>query len=81
MSLPHSVSRRTFLKSAGAAALAAPFFAKNLHAQAPSRVLRHASFGLTYACLRLCHRRLHIASIKSCQDIAFFYQTTFTHIE
>ena len=45
MSLPHSVSRRTFLKSAGAAALAAPFFAKNLHAQAPSRVLRHASFG------------------------------------
>jgi len=38
-------SRRAFLKTVGAAGLAAPFFAKNLHAQAPSRVLRHASFG------------------------------------
>src|SRR4051812_36430455 len=38
-------TRRTFLKTVGAAALAAPFFARNLHAQAPSRVLRHASFG------------------------------------
>ena len=38
-------TRRTFLKSLGAAGLAAPFFARNLHAQAPSRVLRHASFG------------------------------------
>ena len=45
MSLLLPVSRRTFLKTAGAATLAAPFFAKNLHAQAPSRVLRHASFG------------------------------------
>jgi hypothetical protein len=33
------------LKTLGAASLAAPFFARNLHAQAPSRVLRHASFG------------------------------------
>jgi predicted dehydrogenase len=38
-------TRRTFLKTLGAAGLAAPFFARNLHAQAPSRVLRHASFG------------------------------------
>ena len=37
--------RRDFLRSAGAAALAAPFLARNLHAAAPSRVLRHASFG------------------------------------
>jgi predicted dehydrogenase len=45
MSLPAPSTRRTFLKTLGAAGLAAPFFARNLHAQAPSRVLRHASFG------------------------------------
>jgi predicted dehydrogenase len=45
MHLPASVSRRTFLKTFAAAGLAAPFFARNLHAAAPSRVLRHASFG------------------------------------
>jgi hypothetical protein len=39
------INRRDFLKTLGAAGLAAPFFARNLHAQAPSRVLRHASFG------------------------------------
>lgn len=38
-------SRRDFLRTLGAAGLAAPFIARNLHAQAPSRVLRHASFG------------------------------------
>jgi predicted dehydrogenase len=38
-------TRRTFLKTLGAAGLAAPFFARNLHAAQPSRVLRHASFG------------------------------------
>jgi hypothetical protein len=38
-------NRRDFLKSLGAAGMAAPFFARNLHAAAPSRVLRHASFG------------------------------------
>ncbi len=38
-------SRRTFLKTTATAALAAPFFARNLHAAQPSRVLRHASFG------------------------------------
>lgn len=38
-------TRRTFLKTTAAAALAAPFFARNLHAAQPSRVLRHASFG------------------------------------
>jgi predicted dehydrogenase len=42
---PATTTRRTFLKSLGAAGLAAPFFARNLHAAAPSRVLRHASFG------------------------------------
>jgi predicted dehydrogenase len=38
-------SRRDFLKTAAGAALAAPFFARSLHAAQPSRVLRHASFG------------------------------------
>ncbi len=45
MNLPASVNRRTFLKTFAAAGLSAPFFARNLHAAAPSRVLRHASFG------------------------------------
>jgi hypothetical protein len=45
MSHSSPLNRRTFLKSLGAAGLAAPFFARNLHAQAPSKVLRHASFG------------------------------------
>jgi predicted dehydrogenase len=45
MTRPTPSSRRTFLKTAGAAALAAPFFARNLHAAAPSKVLRHVSFG------------------------------------
>lgn len=38
-------SRRTFLKTFGAAGLTAPFFARGLRVAAPSRVLRHASFG------------------------------------
>ena len=38
-------SRRAFLKTLGAATTTAPFFARTLHAAAPSRVLRHASFG------------------------------------
>jgi predicted dehydrogenase len=41
----NSPNRRTFLKTLGAAGLAAPFIARNLHAQAPSRTLRHVSFG------------------------------------
>lgn len=41
---PPMPSRRTFLKTLGAAA-GAPFFARNLHAARPSTVLRHASFG------------------------------------
>jgi len=45
MPLPSSTTRRTFLKSIGASALAAPFFARNLQAAQPSQVLRHASFG------------------------------------
>ncbi|MGH7955540.1 MAG: Gfo/Idh/MocA family protein [Opitutaceae bacterium] len=44
MSFP-SAFRRTFLKTLGAAGIAAPFIARNLHAATPSRVLRHASFG------------------------------------
>ena len=45
-SLPHPplTSRRHFLRQS-AVALAAPFFARSVRAQAPSRVLRHASFG------------------------------------
>jgi predicted dehydrogenase len=38
-------SRRTFLKTIGTAALAAPFIARDFHAAAPSATLRHASFG------------------------------------
>ena len=38
-------SRRTFLKTLGAAGLAAPFIARSLRAAAPSGILRHASFG------------------------------------
>ena len=45
MSNPPPATRRTFLKTLGAAGLTAPFIARNLHAAAPSRVLRHASFG------------------------------------
>jgi predicted dehydrogenase len=45
MKIPARSTRRDFLKTVGAAGLAAPFFARNLHAAAPSRVLRHASFG------------------------------------
>jgi predicted dehydrogenase len=40
-----SHSRRTFLKTVGAAALAAPFVTRDLIARPPSQVLRHASFG------------------------------------
>jgi predicted dehydrogenase len=45
MNFSRPVSRRTFLKAAGAAGLAMPFFARNAHAAEPSKVLRHASFG------------------------------------
>ena len=38
-------SRRSFLKTLGAATLAAPFITHDLFAQPPSRRLRHASFG------------------------------------
>ncbi len=45
MSLYFPSTRRSVLKTLGTASLAAPFFARNLHAAQPSRVLRHASFG------------------------------------
>ena len=45
MNSPFRQSRRAFLKTLGAAAIAAPFVTKNLLAQPPSRALRHASFG------------------------------------
>jgi predicted dehydrogenase len=38
-------TRRTFLKTLGAAGLVAPYVTRNLIAQPPSRILRHASFG------------------------------------
>lgn len=41
----HTLSRRQFAKTLGAAALTAPFIARTLHAATPSRTLRHASFG------------------------------------
>ena len=44
MNLP-SPSRRTFLKTLGAATVAAPYLARSLRAASPSGVLRHVSFG------------------------------------
>src|SRR5438132_2267839 len=41
----HSLTRRSFLKRIGAAALTAPFITRGLLAQSPNGVLRHASFG------------------------------------
>src|SRR5262245_22397118 len=38
-------TRRSFLKQAGAATVAAPLFVRNLMSQPPSRRVRHASFG------------------------------------
>ncbi len=38
-------TRRSFLKTAGALGLTAPFFTKNLISAPPSQTLRHASFG------------------------------------
>lgn len=46
MSRSEHTTRRSFLKHA-AAAIAAPAFIRNLHAAAPSEVVRHASFGAT----------------------------------
>ncbi|MDO8545228.1 MAG: Gfo/Idh/MocA family oxidoreductase [Opitutaceae bacterium] len=45
MNSPARFPRRTFLKTIGAAGLAAPFVTRNLISAPPSRVLRHASFG------------------------------------
>jgi predicted dehydrogenase len=41
----HPVSRRSFLKVIGAAAIGGPFIARGWMEQSPSGVLRHASFG------------------------------------
>jgi predicted dehydrogenase len=40
-----SFSRRSFLKTVGAASLSAPFVTSGLMAQSPNSVVRHASFG------------------------------------
>ena len=40
-----SLSRRSFLKTIGSAALAAPFVTRGLMAQSPNGIVRHASFG------------------------------------
>ena len=45
MKSSHSFSRRSFLKTLGTSALAAPFVTSGLMAQSPNSVLRHASFG------------------------------------
>src|SRR5437762_7227736 len=45
MEYNRSFNRRSFLKTVGAAALAAPFVTRGLMAQSPNSVLRHASFG------------------------------------
>ena len=45
MQQKHFHSRRSFLKTLGATAVAMPFIAHNLFAQPPGMRLRHASFG------------------------------------
>src|SRR4051795_738383 len=45
MNYDRALNRRSFLKSLGAAGLAAPFVTRGLMAQSPNSVLRHASFG------------------------------------
>src|ERR1041384_1412538 len=40
-----SLTRRSFLKTIGAAAMGAPFVTRGLMAQSPNSVVRHASFG------------------------------------
>src|SRR5438093_8981437 len=45
MNRNRSFSRRSFLKTIGAAALAAPFVTRGLIAQSPNSIVRHASFG------------------------------------
>lgn len=45
MNRNQSFSRRSFLKTLGTAAIAAPFVTRGLMAQSPNSVLRHASFG------------------------------------
>jgi predicted dehydrogenase len=45
MTKTSSFSRRSFLKTLGATALAAPFVTSDLIANPPSNILRHASFG------------------------------------
>lgn len=67
MANPTQHSRRSFLKTLGTAALAAPFVTRNLLAQPPSRTLRHASFGtgsMAWADLT------HIAQWKNVEIVA-----------
>ena len=45
MNYDRAFNRRSFLKTLGAAGLAAPFVTRGLMAQSPNSVLRHASFG------------------------------------
>lgn len=45
MNSPRVFTRRSFLKTGGATALAAPFITRGLLAQSPNSILRHASFG------------------------------------
>src|ERR1017187_10640387 len=45
MTSSSSFSRRSFLKTLGAAALTAPFVTRDLIARPPNSVLQHASFG------------------------------------
>lgn len=45
MKMKSSYSRRTFLKTLGATAIAAPYITRGLMARSPNSTLRHASFG------------------------------------
>ncbi len=63
MSPHHHNSRRGFLKTLGAAAIAAPFITSNLFAAPPSRRLRHASFGAAGMAWA------DLTSIAACQNV------------
>jgi predicted dehydrogenase len=63
-----SFSRRSFLKTLGAAALTAPFVTRDLIARPPSGILQHASFGaagMAWEDLRQLTRskRLHLVAV------------------
>jgi predicted dehydrogenase len=63
----HQFSRRSFLKTLGAASFATPFITTGLMAQSPNEVVRHASFGAAGQAGSDIHE---LTRFKECQLIA-----------